>query len=1025
MRLSLLYLISCLIELLYICYVIVCGFDMIDLTDTDPIDLGFNNIITDSCNYVDPTDLFRERNDSKGLNVIQLNARGILSKQERLKTLLKELRRCCNVHVVLLVETWLTNKNSKRLKIPGYKFIGSHRKNKRGGGVGMLIADQLECRERNDLKLSAPNFETSVVELKTNKDSLFLGSLYRPPNSDASEFLRNYRRFLNKFTPRQQNRMILGMDHNLNLLKHDKHKVTHDFIELNLDLRLLPTITKPTRITRTSATLIDNIIIGPSLHSEYDSDILISDISDHFPCLLNIALPYLFCKQPKRITTRALNALKITEINKKILEIDWITKLENQNVDLQYHSFSQIITEIMDNVSPYHTIKIPYNKEIRDPWLTKGLIQCYKKQKLLYKKSLQIDSTEQEALKYKEYRNKLKEIIRRSKEQYFKDKCLEYKQNTSRLWKMINKILNKTNDKTSVIEYLKVENQDYYDHEIISEEFAKHFANVGRKYAEKIATPKIKIAQYMKNIEQNPHTMFLSPTTYTEIERIIMSLPNKNSSGQDKLTNTLLKQLKESIKYPLEKIFNNSITSGVFPQDMKHADVTPLYKSKEHYLVTNYRPISLLITISKILEKIVYTRTYSFLTTTNQLYQGQYGFRTGHSCQHAVSELIGNIQKNLEQGKISIGVFIDLSKAFDTLDHHILLKKLETYGIRGDVLAWFRSYLADRTIRVKLTNDRGETIHSKCHSLEYGTPQGSCLGPLLFLIFINDLPKIVLNGLSLLFADDTTLLHCHPNINQLKVMIEDDLNRLMDWFMANKLTLNLDKTVCILFDRKQNHEITLNIGGYTLYSSESVKLLGIWIDKYLNWNKHISMLKIKLKQNIHLLTTSRKFLTTQSLKLLYYAHIYSHLTYGLVVWGNMVCPSTINSLQRIMNKCFRIITRKEPTLINYKQEGMLRLQNLIDLENSKLGYQMEHELLPRNIIQLLWTDSKNTSLKKDHRYQTRGKELPNLPTATKSKYSQGFQLACLRTYIKISKEVRHSLSLTSFVRNIKKQMLSN
>ena len=547
----------------------------------------------------------------------------------------------------------------------------------------MLISQQLEYRERNDLKLSAPNFETSVVELKTNKENIFLGSLYRPPNSDASEFLRNYKRFLNKFTPKQQHGLILGMDHNLNLIKHDKHKVTHDFIEFNLDLGLLPTITKPTRITRTSATLIDNIIIGPSLQSDYESDIIVSDLSDHFPCLLKVRSPYLFHKQPKRITTRALSALKIAELNNRILEIDWTSKLDNQNVDVQYETFSQTLTDIMDTVSPYHTIKIPYKKVIRDPWLTKGLLQCYKKQKTLYKESLKRNSTEQDVNKYRTYRNKLKEIIRRNKEQYFKGKCIEYRQNTSRLWKMINKLLNKTNDKTNVVEYLKVENQDYYDQQSIAEEFAKHFSSVGKRYAEKITIPKTNIMQYLRDIKSNPQTMFLTPTTSNEIEKLIMGLPNKTSSGQDKLPNTLLKQLGVSIKYPLELIFNNSVSSGMFPQGMKHADITPLYKSKEHCLVTNYRPISLLVTISKLLEKIIYTRTYTFLTNTNQLYKGQYGFRSGHSCQHAVSELIGNIQKNLEQDKISVGVFIDLSKAFDTLDHHILLKKLQNLWNKG------------------------------------------------------------------------------------------------------------------------------------------------------------------------------------------------------------------------------------------------------------------------------------------------------------------------------------------------------
>ena len=312
---------------------------------------------------------------------------------------------------------------------------------------------------------------------------------------------------------------------------------------------------------------------------------------------------------------------------------------------------------------------------LRDPWLTKGLVQCYKKQKRLYKETLKSGSIEQDINKYRNYRNKLKEIVRRSKEQYFKGKCIEYKQNTSRLWKMINRMLNKTNDKTNIVEYLKVENQDYYDHKLIAEEFAKHFSSVSKKYAERITAPKTDIKEYLKEIHSNPNTIFLSPTTATEIERIIKSLPNKNSSGQDKLSNTLLKQLKGSIKYPLEIIFNNSIICGMFPQDMKHADITPLYKAKEHCLVTNYRPISLLVTISKILEKIIYTRTYNFPTKTNQLYKGQYGFRSGHSCQNAISELVGHIQKSLEEGKISIGVFIDLSKAFDTLDQKILLKK--------------------------------------------------------------------------------------------------------------------------------------------------------------------------------------------------------------------------------------------------------------------------------------------------------------------------------------------------------------
>ena len=370
---------------------------MFDLSDTDPIDLGFNNVLVDSCTYVDMTESAScsdNSNNSNSLNLLQLNSRGVLSKQERIKLLLKELRKDCNIHVVFLVETWLTNKNSKRFKIPGFNFVGSHRKCKQGGGVGILIAQNLEFRERHDLRLSAPNFETVVVEIKTNNESIMLCSLYRPPNSNAKEFLKNYQRFLNKFTPKQLQRLIIGLDHNLNLLKHDQHAVTHDFIESNLEKELMPTITKPTRITRSTATLIDNIIIGSTLQTDYDSNIIISDLSDYFPCLLKIGNHHPFKKQPKVLTTRAINPENLLEINTRLSDIDWNMELHTPDVTVQYYKFQLKVLEILDEVSPYHTVKIPHKKILRDPWLTNGLMKCFQKQKYLYKQTLKSTSTD-------------------------------------------------------------------------------------------------------------------------------------------------------------------------------------------------------------------------------------------------------------------------------------------------------------------------------------------------------------------------------------------------------------------------------------------------------------------------------------------------------------------------------------------------------------------------------------------------------------------------------------------------------
>ena len=243
----------------------------------------------------------------------------------------------------------------------------------------------------------------------------------------------------------------------------------------------------------------------------------------------------------------------------------------------------------------------------------------------------------------------------------------------------------------------------------------------------------------MQKIPPNDYSIFLTPTSKIEITKLISSLKNKNSSGHDGISNKILKGITESIVEPLNIVFNKSMEEGVFPTEMKKTDTVPLYKSKDKDDKNNYRPISLLLTVSKLLEKIMYSRTYNFLTKYNQIYSSQYGFRTGHSCQDAIADLIGEIARNLDEGLYTIGVFLDLSKAFDTLEHEVLFDKLAIYGIRGVALQWYKSYLKNRQLRVKCrVASSSKQEYSDYEQVTYGTPQGSCLGPLLFLIFSNE-----------------------------------------------------------------------------------------------------------------------------------------------------------------------------------------------------------------------------------------------------------------------------------------------
>ena len=348
------------------------------------------------------------------------------------------------------------------------------------------------------------------------------------------------------------------------------------------------------------------------------------------------------------------------------------------------------------------------------------------------------------------------------------------------------------------------------------------------------------------------------------MESIIKELPNKASHGHDNISNTLLKQLCPSISFPLCAIFNQSLVTGKFPEAMKKAEIIPLYKGKEFDMVVNYRPVFLLLTISKVLEKVVYKRVYKFLEKHNVLYDSQYGFRNRRSCKQEVMELVGKVLQAKNQGMHSSAMFLDLSKAFDTVDHKILLRKLDLYGLRGLCNEWFEDYLKNRTLVTKISTINNRNVKSEVFNITYGTAQGSCLGPLLFIIFCNDIQLLPTYSKIILFTDDTTLLYSHKNIKFLKYALEHDMALLTDWYRANKLSLNVAKTVLVKFwsDRK---EFSVGINGVKIVNSDKTKFLGLMVDECLSWRDHANLVLNKIKTNKTLLTNAKNILDTKSL----------------------------------------------------------------------------------------------------------------------------------------------------------------
>ena len=291
-------------------------------------------------------------------------------------------------------------------------------------------------------------------------------------------------------------------------------------------------------------------------------------------------------------------------------------------------------------------------------------------------------------------------------------------------------------------------------------------------------------------------TIFLSPVTNIELIRIIQDIKN-GATGYDEISASALKLVSCHVVVPLVYLCNLSIDQGVFPKELKLANVLPLYKTDDPFLFNNYRPVSVLSILSKVFERIMYSRMLEYLETYKILINNQFGFRKYHSLYMALMVLMNELITSLENGESVIGVFLDFSKAFDTVDHRILLNKLEHYGIRGNALSWFQSYLTERKQYVTYNGATSTTRSIKC-----GVPQGSILGPLCFLIYINDLFLVCDNCTPILFADDTNLFIRGDDFNHVQELLNVELSNISQWLITNKLSLNVKKTHYMVITRK-------------------------------------------------------------------------------------------------------------------------------------------------------------------------------------------------------------------------------
>ena len=848
------------------------------------------------------------------------NVRSISRNFDKLKVAVAD----SNYEFICIQETWriTTNYYLDNYYRPYYKC----RQDRRGGGVLVWVRIGTLHNLREDLSVFREGiYESIAVEISCKGKNLILINTYRPPKGNVGDFCDELSNQIEKVYTENKIPIIVG-DINLNYRNLGNDHPLNILLQTRNLIQLINTTTRYDDF-RQSKTIVDHIYAPTRLQNNCKASTKENHIADHLGLILEIKN-----KRAKELKREKMSIIKVKPAD--ISNIKTILTTTNWEKVFKNCTATEMATSLQNKIDAYinqNCVRQVKPMKEKLPWYTRQLNNLRKKLNKHRQIHLADKDSYMKKYKYKQAKRDYEKQIFLTKNSYY-EKVLETA-NAKQTWKIIKEVTGQQ-DKEELNVGLKesANSAPQNRQKIDAEVFNKYFSEIANTMTRNI--PETNVNPHKYKPEQIECTFKFKEVSEASLHKCIKTLKPKTSYGTDKISNKLLKQVGEELIHPMRIIVNQSIATKTFPENWKTAKVKPLHKKGNKADKENYRPISLLPSLSKILEKIMVHQITKYYEANKLFPENQYGYRRGLSTMDAVNKLKEKILNLNKKKKTYSLVYLDYSKAFDTINHSVLYDRLRNYGFDENAVELIRSYLSNRKQATQVGNKTSLEVKTD----NIGCPQGSCLGPLLYIMYTADMANIPGIDLSVFFADDTSIIIEHnpvkfPNI---RTQTEATLEGLQNWVMANKLCLNVRKTVVYMMrDKQKNVEIKIGQDTVPITTSKtSTKYLGVLMNPELNWHDQANKVLRKVRAGISALYRSKHALNSFCLKLIQNAMIESHIYYAYEAWIPEITISTFSKLQKIHKTSLRLVgktKRLAHTAPICRQYKLLQLEDRLEL----------------------------------------------------------------------------------------------